>query len=936
MERTRIAHLLFPGAGCLVLLCAALLRLLWLPELPVGLHYDEAANGILAQEIARGASWPIFISAYTGKEVLFFYLGALWFRLMGAAPWVLRLNGAVIGILSVAATGAAARALWRTESQARWLATFAAAWLAILMPHLILSRYGFRAISQSLMEALTVAALWYGFHTARLRWLTAGGLFLGLSLYTYLAARLFPIPLLIAMGWMLLRSPRRERARRLIQWLLVWFLAALVFAPLGFYFLRHPEAFGVRIAQVLAPTPRDIVDGFWHCVRGLVWPGSGDPGARFNLPGRPVLDPLSGLLAIAGVVGMLVSRCKDPITDAGRVLVLVALLVFLLPSALATGDAVPNHMRLVGIYPFLVMAPAWILTRILSLLPTRVYRRAMPALLLLFLGVGGAWTGVSYVRWARSPEVFDANDGDMVLLARALNAADLRDTTVYVASFHYRHPTVAALSDRYALVKWTTGGGALVLPPRGDALYLVPITARPPAPWPSWLTARWSEQVITDPFGRPAVWMYRLPAEAVAALRPGRTAADFAHIVQVNDVVPLNIPVAGGSFVALVNWEIRAVPDFPLQLVACLTHPLTGEWSRTHPFHYPVGEWAVGEVVLDQQVLSVPPGAPPVDGYEIAVGFFNPDTLQSIPRIGPNEMFAGLEATFPLGVLQPPPVFPSSPPMPAACRPAPEPVTVGDLQLLGWSALPPSLRPGEKLLLTLCWQSLISSPAARDVEIRLEGNRPIVLYRDAPVYGLLPFPRWQAGQGVEDRLSLRLPRTLPPGSYATRLYVGSIWMADLGSLTVPPLERSFAPVHPRYPLQVDFGDEIRLLGYDIGPIQSGRPFTVTLYWYLLHEIQEDYTVFIHLVDPETGQMVTQIDEGPRSGIYPTSMWMAGEMVRDEHTLSLPAVPSGTYTLRIGLYIPLTGQRLIAGEADSVSVPVEVISDTGSSATTSPE
>ncbi len=93
----------------LVLLAAAGLRLAEIPHLPFGLHYDEAANNILAREIAFGGYRPVFIGAYTGKEVLFFYLGALWFRLVGTAPWVLRLNGAVIGLLAVAATGAAAR-----------------------------------------------------------------------------------------------------------------------------------------------------------------------------------------------------------------------------------------------------------------------------------------------------------------------------------------------------------------------------------------------------------------------------------------------------------------------------------------------------------------------------------------------------------------------------------------------------------------------------------------------------------------------------------------------------------------------------------------------------------------------------------------------------------------------------------------------------------
>ena len=62
-----------------ILLIAAGLRLWALSELPLGLHYDEAANLILTQQIAQGSSRPIFIRAYTGKEVLFFY---------AAAPWV--------------------------------------------------------------------------------------------------------------------------------------------------------------------------------------------------------------------------------------------------------------------------------------------------------------------------------------------------------------------------------------------------------------------------------------------------------------------------------------------------------------------------------------------------------------------------------------------------------------------------------------------------------------------------------------------------------------------------------------------------------------------------------------------------------------------------------------------------------------------------------
>ncbi len=76
-----------------VLLAAAWLRLGRLPELPVGLHYDEAANLILTRQIAEGSYRPLFIRAYTGKEVLFFYAAAPWVRMTGGAAWGLRAAG---------------------------------------------------------------------------------------------------------------------------------------------------------------------------------------------------------------------------------------------------------------------------------------------------------------------------------------------------------------------------------------------------------------------------------------------------------------------------------------------------------------------------------------------------------------------------------------------------------------------------------------------------------------------------------------------------------------------------------------------------------------------------------------------------------------------------------------------------------------------------
>ena len=165
MNDARTPHWLFAIALLLVLLVAAGLRLYRLPELPLGLHYDEAANGILAGEIVRGKT-PVFISSYTGKEVLFFYWAALWMKLLGMTGLALRLSAALAGLATVAATGWAVRELLHGQRDAKWIALLSAAFLATSFWHLVLSRYGFRAITQPLLQALTVAALWRGLRKA--------------------------------------------------------------------------------------------------------------------------------------------------------------------------------------------------------------------------------------------------------------------------------------------------------------------------------------------------------------------------------------------------------------------------------------------------------------------------------------------------------------------------------------------------------------------------------------------------------------------------------------------------------------------------------------------------------------------------------------------------------------------------------------------------
>jgi 4-amino-4-deoxy-L-arabinose transferase-like glycosyltransferase len=115
------------------------------------------------------------------------------------------------------------------------------------------------------------------------------------------------------------------------------------------------------------------------------------------------------------------------------------------------------------------------------------------------------------------------------------------------------------------------------------------------------------------------------------------------------------------------------------------------------------------------------------------------------------------------------------------------------------------------------------------------------------------------------------------------------------------------------PLEVNFGNKIKLLGTDLpAGLKPGTIAPLVFYWQTLAPVQQDYTTFIHLLD-NSGKIVAQLDLAPLSGTRPTSLWKPDEIVRDEYPLTIPAnLSPGEYKLVIGLYIPPNGGRLKPG------------------------
>ncbi len=992
----------------LILLVAAGLRLYHLPDLPLGLHYDEAANGILACEIVRGDKTPVFISSYTGKEVLFFYWAALWMKLLGTTSLALRLSAALAGLATVAATAWAVRELLHGQRDANWVSLLSAAFLATSFWHLVLSRYGFRAVTQPLLQALTVAALWRGLRKAHwperagtgltlapsssvsrrcwVPWLVLAGLFCGLTAYTYLAARAFPIPLAAALLTLLI-ADRGHRRARLGQLAIFVAAAALTVAPLARYWLTHPGSFLNRTQQVAAANWTVAWAGIRACL-GMFFL-RGDPYVRFNLPLRPLLDPLTAVLFLLGLIVVVwklacllrsksrslapcplvpLSPCPlvppsscppvplspylpvslSPCLLASCVFLLTSLPIMLLPSALAVGDVTPSNLRAVGLLPFIYVFPALGLSNI----KYQIFHRLSLDTERWTLDVGrwtldvGRWTfdvgrltlfivhcslltfllittATAYFRdWAASAMLYYAADGEMVDVAAYLDQADLSDTTPYVASIHYRHPTLGFLAEDFGAIRWLTGGRTVVFPAEGEALLIFPRSASEDLAWVQSVLP--DDALVAAPPGpdtAPAFHVYSVgPALDLAPTHP--LTANLAHTVLLLGYDVVGEPRSGESAEIAVWWRVLNSPtEGNYGPVARLTDAWGFAWGEIQPFHYPSVEWTSGEWVVDHLSVPVGPGAPPGD-YFVHFSLYSVPTDSLLPVLDDASRYAGAYVELPVRLAR------------ATAPPSIDDLGIrtrldapaGGLTLLGVNLDTPTAQPGEPLYLTLFWRAGEAPLPDYDVTLTL-GDA--TLYTGAPVHDTYPTSRWAAGEIIADRYGLRLPRDAQPGDYPLWLRVGDT-AVNLGNVTVQSTDRTFEVPPISHPLAATLGNQIELLGYDLSAetVAPGDALALTLYWRALAEMDESYTVFAHLVAPD-GSMTGQRDNPPVGGAYPTNLWLTGEVIADLYEIPIPAdVAPGEHRLEVGMYVAETGARLLTTDTCKDAIFLQAVTVIG--------
>ncbi len=150
----------------------------------------------------------------------------------------------------------------------------------------------------------------------------------------------------------------------------------------------------------------------------------------------------------------------------------------------------------------------------------------------------------------------------------------------------------------------------------------------------------------------------------------------------------------------------------------------------------------------------------------------------------------------------------------------------------------------------------------------------------------------------------------------------TVQLAQIRDGEIVTARRLFASPPLPHPLYANLGNQVDLLGYGLRPesLSPGDTIYLTLYWRATGDIDMDYTVFTHMIDGEEN-ILAQHDSQPEDGNYPTSQWLEGEIVRDEHALQAgTGLRPRDYTLVVGMYDLESGDRLLAYDQDGLLMP----------------
>lgn len=547
-----------------VLVLSAGLRFWRLGAVPPGLTHDEAGHGQDAVAILRGAR-PIYQTVGYGREPLFDYLVAAFIGLFHSEATALRFVPVLLNLITIFLTF-----VWARLAFDRTIGLTAVAFQAASFWSLTTSR---QALRSSLLPPLFAAAVFFYWRAVYEPLQVAGrthspwrlmlsGLLIGATFYTYIPSRILWIVFLAFLVY--LAFVHREVMKRVWRPSLTAVLIGLLVAvPLFSYLMTHPEA-EQRLKMLDAPVDAlrsgDVSLILTHVrdsIAAYFLPGRGDDFLAYNIPGRPVFDPLTGGLFLLGLAISL-TRWRRP----AYAFSLIWFLVGISPS-LVTG-ATASTTRSIGALPIVFLFPA--LAVVVGLRSIRAHYGLLPARVAGICAVGliiitAAVSARDYfVRWGESADVRAAYQHTLIQISKYVES-EVPSGTVSISSVHPNAPhdpyvfMTSLMRDDISL-RWADARRAIILPHAEEAWLIVPSSAQL-SPYLAELPGIELEERVflreddLDPYFAAYDWRPRISRGALQ--RAMRRDSLYSNL----DVsAPLEAPVSFGNALHLLGYDL--------------------------------------------------------------------------------------------------------------------------------------------------------------------------------------------------------------------------------------------------------------------------------------------------------------------------------------------------------------------------------------------
>lgn len=622
-----------------ILLLAFALRVLLLTDLPPGLTHDEANHGREALGILDGVFLFYFPLNY-GSEPVYSYTVAGFMSLLGESLFALRFVNVVFGTAVIALTYT-----WVKRAFTVQTALITAGLLSFSFWPLATSRQALRAGMLPFFFGLAVFYFWQLYQAKastskkqRLGWTIGFGTCIAITLHIYLASRvawlLFPFFLIY------LFIIERERAKKLwrptIGGLL---LTGLLILPMFTYLRQNPYAL-TRLDMLDRPLQElssgniwPILSNVFEALLAFVWPGMGDSFLAYNIPGRPVLDVITAVFFVIGLMTCL-WYWKRP----SYAFVLLWFGVGIVPSLLTGPTA--NTTRNLSALAVIHLIPALGFIQTIAILKQRQINLSKPALASVATGwllfVGWQTSQAYFIKWGQAPDVRGAYQQN---LAQSLSYLETHPSnspvlisSVYPGPAHDPSISLVLTAQNPHEERWMDARYALLLPETSAGQAIIPQSTAPHPYFSHWLTPLETITLRSDDLD-PEFTYYSVDGGFTEQLVGDETAVNFNNAITLIHAEWLENDIAAGQLAELLTiWRVNdptqigpIVPPTFTTDVAMFAQVLNADGThlaQRDALDAPSWNWQSGDTLIQIQPIFVPETA--VSGeYTTIVGFYD-------------------------------------------------------------------------------------------------------------------------------------------------------------------------------------------------------------------------------------------------------------------------------------------------------------------------